>query len=718
MKIYYIVINKMMKIKLCLKKEILLVLMFFTLGITSALSQSKAHNSSIFAIIDPAYNSYKLFPASIEVDGGSPWIYGPGELESWRLQLLIRRVDAAELKVRYPGKYYQPKSEGVFQLETEDPIGLTEVSFTASGSGRIYINDDQVASFDKSISAQTIPFKENLSVQQLRFEIDTETGSPALKVETDAVSTLKNWKWKSEDNWTEVVRFPANSENIPPHLVEDPTLTLSPESLNANVFDFGRELFGHILIESNNKPVFNIGESQTEALDIDNEVLEQSIELIHIKPGTWKTKAPVAFRYTYVEDSDLADVSVEAIFHPSQYAGAFASSDSTLTKIWMYSAYTLRLCMQDFLLDGIKRDRLPWSGDLAMSLWVNAFTFGDQELVRRSLVALGREGIEEEDINGIVDYSLWWIISQDQYQLYYDDKVHLETEWDRIKEALHVLKKRSTESGFLPIKEDDWIFIDWVDQEKWTALQILWWWAQTSGANLAERVGEVQFAQQLRKSAESLRNNLYEAAWNSDESVWLSSKDCETERTRHPNFLAVVSGLASKKQYSGIQRLLENNAVKPVGTPYMAGFENMALGILGNTQNMLDQVKEYWGGMLDMGATTFWEAYDESLGEKEQYSFYGRPYAKSLDHAWSSGPAAFLPAQIFGLKPLEDGWKRFTMNPNLGYLKWASVNVPTKYGDITLDIEKDTVHIVIPDGTKLEWKDNSIEGPRELLDKL
>ena len=707
-----------MNTKLCVKKELLLIAMFFTVAISSVLSQSKAHNFSKFAIIDPAYDSEKLFPASNVIDGGIPWIYGPGELESWRLQLLIRRVDTAELKVRYPGKYYQPKSEGVFQLEMEATIGLPEISFTASGAGRIYVNDDQVASFDKSSSRQTILFEKNLGVQRLRFEIDTETGSPALKVETDAVSTLQNWKWKSEDDWKEVVRFPSNSENIPPHLVEDPTVTLFPETQHENVFDFGRELFGHILIESDTKPVFNLGESETEARHLDNKVLEQSTELLQIQSGIWRTKAPVAFRYAYVEDSDLTDVSVEAIFHPNQYAGAFACSDSTLTKIWMYSAYTLRLCMQDFLLDGIKRDRLPWSGDLAMSLWVNAFTFRDKELVRRSLVALGREGIGEEDINGIVDYSLWWIISQDQYQMYYDDEVHLKTEWNRIKDALHVLKGRSTEDGFLPIKEDDWIFIDWVDQEKWTALQVLWWWAQKSGANLADRVGEVQFAEQLRERSENLSERLHELAWNSDESVWLSSKNRETEITRHPNFLAVVSGLASEDQYDGIQTLLENDAIKPVGTPYMAGFENIALATLGNTQYMLDQVKEYWGSMLDMGATTFWEAYDESLIKKEQYSFYGRPYAKSLDHAWSSGPAAFLPAQLFGLKPLEDGWKRFTMNPNLDYLKWASVNVPTKYGDITVDIEKDTVHILIPEGTTLEWKGDSIEGPRELIDKF
>ena len=99
----------------------------------------------------------------------------------------------------------------------------------------------------------------------------------------------------------------------------------------------------------------------------------------------------------------------------------------------MNSAYTLRLNMHDFLLDGMKRDRLPWTGDMAMSMLVNSYTFSDKELARRSLVALGRAGIEHTDINGIVDYSLWWIIAQDLYQLYYGDKEHLSREWERIK---------------------------------------------------------------------------------------------------------------------------------------------------------------------------------------------------------------------------------------------------------------------------------------------
>lgn len=179
-----------------------------------------------------------------------------------------------------------------------------------------------------------------------------------------------------------------------------------------------------------------------------------------------------------------------------------------------------------------------------------------------------------------------------------------------------------------------------------------------------------------------------------------------------------MSGLTTLNQNTGIKALLENNSIKPVGTPYMAGFEVMALAQLGNTDYMLKHVNDYWGGMLNKGATTFWEAYDPKETYEKQYSYYGRPYAKSLCHAWSAGPAAFLPAELFGLKPIEDGWKRFTLHPNLGHLEWASVCLPTKYGNIIVDIENGNIQIAIPKGTTLEWKGNLIEGAHILKDKL
>ena len=46
------------------------------------------------------------------------------------------------------------------------------------------------------------------------------------------------------------------------------------------------------------------------------------------------------------------------------YLGSFHCSDALLERIWDVAAYTVHLNMQQYIWDGIKRDRLVWMGDL------------------------------------------------------------------------------------------------------------------------------------------------------------------------------------------------------------------------------------------------------------------------------------------------------------------------------------------------------------------
>lgn len=697
----------------------LLILLSF-LGGKDLYAQSKAHQKSQFVVIDPAYSSTKSLPESKLQTNATTWIYGAAELETERLQLLMQRKDSAKLQVGYPGEYHQPFKNASFRLQLKKPFSTNTLQFRAIGTGKILVNGVFVGEFSEKDAFQSVVLKKKTAILQIQFDITTHQGIPALLIENPVLSTnLKTWEWKAAENaWEITTHFPQNTENLPPHLLENPSVKVPPLSKKGNLYDFGKELLGYIVIKSPTKPAITFGESETEALDTQNKNLEQTQEVVQESEGVWRSKVPLAFRYLHIENSSIDAISCQAIFHPSVYKGAFACSDTVLTKIWMNSAYTLRLCMQDFLLDGIKRDRLPWAGDLAMSILVNTYTFQDPELVRRSLVALGRAGIKQKDINGIVDYSLWWLISQDHYQQYFGDKTHLRQEWKRIKAALDVLSSRCDANGFLNDK-NTWLFIDWVDQDKWTALQIMWWWAQNSSVKLAERMGDKEMAMYWKNSAEKLKANLEKRAWNETEKVWFSSsRDTAKAHTRHPNFLAVVSGITPVNQYEGIHKLLENPEISPVGTPYMAGFEMMARAQLGNIDFMLNHVKSYWGDMLNKGATTFWEAYDAKQSGKEQYAYYRRPYAKSLCHAWSAGPAAFLPAEIFGLKSLADGWQRFTLKPNLGTLKWANVCLPTQFGNITVDIEGQNIEIAFPKDTELIWKGKVLKGPMIVKEAL
>lgn len=67
-----------------------------------------------------------------------------------------------------------------------------------------------------------------------------------------------------------------------------------------------------------------------------------------------------------------------------------------------------------------------------------------------------------------------------------------------------------------------------------------------------------------------------------------------------------------------------------VSTPYMKHLECLAISRCGERNSALDRVRSYWGAMLDLDATTFFEAF--SLGETpaDIARFYDRPFARSL----------------------------------------------------------------------------------------
>lgn len=60
----------------------------------------------------------------------------------------------------------------------------------------------------------------------------------------------------------------------------------------------------------------------------------------------------------------LQTIMSSGILKHSYPGCSFNCSDPLLNNIWMMGAYTVQLNMQDYLWDGVKRDRLVWVGDL------------------------------------------------------------------------------------------------------------------------------------------------------------------------------------------------------------------------------------------------------------------------------------------------------------------------------------------------------------------
>ena len=677
-------------------------------------SLSKAHAQSAPFIIDPAYCASERFPAPCETatscDGY--WIYGDGELESYRLSVLRKAVKEAKLNVWYPGKFHSSTSTAIFRIPVSElPLseeGKRYLRFKSNDKSKVKVHlsssgcdakDEKVfdeARIDDNVYIVEIKDDEgtythvHVSVDVcIRNQNDDVNEPPTLFIYSSGSSNFDGastkWEWCSNnegsEGWSKCLVIMSSQDNAP-HSEEEPSISMEqPKSLvevsgDSYLYDFNVEIYGFVVIkcqfkeensvvtasDASTPPRLFVGESVEEVMNDDLSHQEQSTELKKAKGNAeevqtatgdaeiWVSAHLLAFRYVRVavpHGASVVSVSCEASFRPAQYKGAFASSDPTLDKIWMHSAYTLRSCMHhDFLLDGMKRDRLPWAGDLAISLLSNAFTFGDASIVAKSLTVLGRAGISEKDINGFIDYSLWWIICNDLHQTYFGDIQFLHREWNRIELAVKNLSSRCDHRGLLTIdevKRKDMVFIDWVDIEKMVPLQVLWWWALDKATSIANRVGCSENVKEWISLRDELKKVLYELFWDESTGLWKASLDRKDGFSRHACILSVVSGLTGEKDSDKIAKVLLRDDssdlvgnMRAVATPYMKIFECLALSKAGNLPLAFEKMRQFWRAMLDDDASTFYEAYSIDASDGEKTQFYGRPYGNSLCHAWSS----------------------------------------------------------------------------------
>ena len=166
--------------------------------------------------------------------------------------------------------------------------------------------------------------------------------------------------------------------------------------------------------------------------------------------------------------------------------------------------------------------------------------------------------------------------------------------------------------------------------------------------------------------------------------------------------------------------------IRPGGAKGLSAFWGyyvlQALDEAGETEFALEVMRRYWGGMLDMGATTFWEDFDidwaenafridelPQEGKKDVHGDCGRfcytKFRHSLCHGWASGPTSFLSRRILGVKPAEPGYKKIIIEPHLGSLDYAEGKIPTPHGVIAVHHEKTSdgvkTNICVPDGVEV-----------------
>jgi len=406
--------------------------------------------------------------------------------------------------------------------------------------------------------------------------------------------------------------------------------------------------------------------------------------------------------------------------HPVE--GSFRSSNERLNRIWAVARHTLELNTREFFLDGIKRDRWIWSGDAVQSFLMDYYLSADGETTKRSFWALCGKPPLEHHINTIIDYSLYWLAALETHYLYSGDKAFLVNIYSRASSLMEFCLSRRNAEGFLEELPGDWLFLDWAEMPKngeLSAIQMLLQRALAAMASVASIAGHGDDAERYQREAWCLRERICSVFWDPVRGVFVHHRvggRVQALVTGYANMFALMFGLVEEPERS---RVRINGLLGPdiprITTPYMSFYRLEALCSGGDLSVVTEEMLSYWGGMLDRGASSFWELYDPRETGTAQYAMYGRPYGKSLCHAWGASPLYLLGRFYLGVTPLKPGFASYLVSPRLGGLDWVEGSVPSPRGTIHVRLERNRLRVSCHSGAVLRLeatRQPAITGPQ------
>ena len=537
------------------------------------------------------------------------------------------------------------------------------------------------------------------------------------------VKVIKTWGCveNAENLLTDAASQVAFDHALTSKGVVDPAILKNDGGEHAAILlDFGREIHGTLKIY-NDVPFVNVrirlGESVSEAItpvhgekNATNDHAVRDMDF-PVSAMSYTETAESGFRFAYVElldaEKEMRLMSVEAVLicYDMPEIGWFKSSDETLNKIYDTAAYTLSLCMQRYVWDGIKRDRLVWIGDMNPEIKTTLALYGKNKAIERSLDFIRDLTPPTDSMCGISSYCVWWVIRHYDYFYGTGDMKYLAEQKAYLMELLPRLASYAGENGEenLPGMK----FIDWPNKanEKAThaALQGLLRLGLLRGAELMRILGERKLALVCAEAAGKL----------------LKSIPDPNGSKQAASFLA-LSGIADPKEMA--EQVMLPGGAKGYST-FLGYYTLAATAKAGYYDEALDTLRTYWGKMLELGATTFWEDFNMDWAENAygidslpvegkddiHGDFGGYCYVKlrhSLCHGWSSGPVAYLTEEVLGVKFVYPGGKMITVDPHLSDLTFAEGEVPTAFGPIHVRHEvgedgKIKTDLTLPEGVTL-----------------
>lgn len=365
------------------------------------------------------------------------------------------------------------------------------------------------------------------------------------------------------------------------------------------------------------------------------------VELLAESPGFDFALDNVLFTAVSSAGEDLCSVSPEC--------------NDTIRKIREVSVNTLHECMQTVYEDGPKRDRRLWLGDLYLQSLANMYSFKNHGLTRRCLYLFATLSSEDGIIYAnsfespflqpqracyLLPYNLLYISTLLEYVKATGDTATAKDLWKvayrQLQDALEYVDNNGM---FNTSHRPSWLFFDWRDGlDVNVCMQGATIFALDQIIELAKALGIKAETGKWAKLSRTMKSYAASNMYDKAKGVFVSGKDKQVSVMSQVWMIksGVVAGTKARRAINTVMN--SPQSVKP-GTPYATHYLMEAMIKCGMNKEAKDYMVYYWGGMIQKGADTFFEAYDPQNDFISPYQFSP---LNSACHAWSCTPVYFI----------------------------------------------------------------------------
>lgn len=390
-------------------------------------------------------------------------------------------------------------------------------------------------------------------------------------------------------------------------------------------------------------------------------------------------------RFVIPDGVEILKLKYRETGYDTGFVGKFHCDDPFLNKLRQKALRTLYVTMRDTYMDCPDRERAQWWGDEVNEMGEAFYALDARSTLLAKKGFLELAGWQWEDgvvhapvpgnykselpmqmLNTVGYYGLW------TYLLYSGDIETVRDVYPAVRRYLEVW--RIGDDGLVVPRAGGWTWGDWGDNKDMTVLYNCWFFLALKGQlKVVEALGLTDESRGIQARMRCIEEHFNPAFWTGS---CYRSKDYDGEIDDRANALAVLCSLAGPDKYPAIAEVLGKETHS---SPYLEKYVVEALYVMDNEEQAVERTKVRFKEMVEHAYTTLWEGWD--IGS----DIYG---GGSVNHAWSGGPLTLLSQYAAGVSPLEPGYRRFQVVPQMRPLNLIDAVVPTPQGLIEVHIRR------------------------------